>query len=300
MGQRHSLHEGKKKYLYIALAIFVLGYLLYKVIIIFTESLFFLPKDRVNIVMYGPVATYYSFDKRGDRHYVMYFPADLKVHVPGGYGNYRIGALGKLAYLDHKPDILKRTFSLVTASFVDYYFYDEKEDVYEGKIVPDDGQAPAVMDILTMKSNANIFDRLYLILVSIKHKDEDFYTIDFSEKKNNIFNDVYFLDKQFAKQSIGLLYQKKYRDEQQSIQLLYDDYNTANYIANMFEGNGIRVNDLSSNLTKNNHCRVINGSESTSQTAKDMSHFFNCPIVKGNTDVYDLIFVPGEKESEWE
>jgi hypothetical protein len=44
----------------------------------------------------------------------------------------------------------------------------------------------------------------------------------------------------------------------------------------------------------------LESDEVESQTAYDLSVFFHCPIKKGNTDVYDIIFILGDVEKEWE
>ena len=121
--------------------------------------------------MYGPQTAFYSLDKQDTRNYVMYFYPDLKMQVPGGYGNYRTGSLGKLAKLDNKPELLAKTFSIATTSFVTIYYYPNTEDVYYGTDIQSKPQIPAMKDLLLMPGNAGIFDRIYLALTFID-KDE--------------------------------------------------------------------------------------------------------------------------------
>lgn len=252
------------------------------------------------MVVYGAETAFYSFDRDATRHYVMYFPANLKMIVPGGYGSYPVGSLGKLVKLEQNPEIYKRTFSLVTTSFTDYYFYIDSAEVYYGDVVKEIQKKPSVRDILFMKSNANIFDRLYLALTVLRNNDDDFHIIEYSKEKNAIFNDVHFQEDSFIKESIGLLYQKKFRDEQKSVQILYSSYDIGRNIGALLEGNGIRVNDLSTNLAKEKNCQIRIQENDTSETVMELSRYFQCPIRNGNTEVYDIIFILGDREKEWE
>ncbi len=292
------------RYLYILLGVFLGAYLSYKVLQIFSQSLFIQKKDRINIVIYGQQSSLYSIDTNENRHYVLYFPADLKMQVPGGYGNYRVGSLGKLAKLDSNPDIYRKTFALATTAFVDYYFYEDSEVVYYGGRNIDKVTPPAPYKFITYYSNANIFDKVFLLFTFLRINQSDFTLIDYREKIIKAKNDVVFQDESFKKESIGLLFQKKYRAEHKSIQILYEDaYQVAAQIASLLEGNGIRVNDLSINLSKKNECQIIEDlkpQEEHSHTAKDIATYFSCVLVKGKTDVYDIILVLGNLEKDWE
>jgi len=292
------------RYLYILLGVFLGAYLSYKVAQIFSQSLFMKNKDRINIVMYGPKSSLYSIDTNENRHYVLYFPPDLKMQVPGGYENYRVGSLGKLAKLEANPDIFRKTFALATTAFVDYYFYQDSPDVYYGNESEDKVTEPALYKFITYSGNANIFDRIFFLLKFFRINQSDFTVIDYLEKTNKAKNDVIFQDESFKKESIGLLFQKKYRAEHKSVQILYKNgYKVAVQIASLLEGNGIRVNDISIDIKSEKGCSVIEDlspGESFSTTAADIASYFDCAIVKGKTDVYDIIFVLGKVEDDWE
>ena len=293
-----------KKYVYILLGIFIGAYFSYKLMLIFSQSLFMQKKDRINIVMYGPQSGLYSIDTNESRHYVLYFPPDLKMQVPGGYGNYRVGSLGKLAKLDGNPDIYRKTFALATTAFVDYYLYQDSPEVYYGNEAIDKVTEPALYKFITYSGNANIFDRVFLLFTFLRINQSNFTVIDYREKTIKAKNDVVFQDESFKKESIGLLFQKKYRTEHESIQILYKDgYQVAVQIANLLEGNGIRVNDISINLSEKNECRVVEdlkAGQVYSSTASDIASYFGCALIKGKTDVYDIIFVLGNLEKDWE
>src|SRR3990167_3532513 len=143
------------RYVYIILVLFVGGYLSFKFAQIFGDSLFFKNKDRINMVIYGQQSALYSIDTNESRHYVLYFPPDLKMQVPGGYGNYRVGSLGKLAKLDGNPDIYRKTFALATTAFVDYYFYQDSPEVYYGNEAIDKVTEPALYKFITYSSTAS-------------------------------------------------------------------------------------------------------------------------------------------------
>ncbi len=287
--------------MYAAIFLFILLYLMYKVVNSFSQSLFFTDRNRINIVMYGADSAFYSLDKKDTRHYAMYFAPDLKMQVPGGYGNYRVGSLGKLVNLENRPDLFGKTFSVATTTFVTYYFYPDSEELFYGNEVPTTKHEAKITDILLLKSNAGILDRLYLVFFFLGKNSEDFHIIDYSEKVNAIQNDVYFQEDSFIKESIGLLYQKLYRDEQKSIQILYNkDYNVANRISSLLEGNGIRVNDLSLDINRSKTCTIFESLNVHSSTARDLAEFFKCNLKNGPTDVYDIIFDLGNREGEWE
>lgn len=293
----HSVNN----YLYVIIVLFIFVYFFYKVATSFSQSLFLTDNNRINIVLYGAESAFYSLDKKDNRHYVMYFAPDLKMNVPGGYGNYRVGSLGKLVHLEKNPYLFGKTFSVATTAFVNYYFYPRGEAVFYGKEIPAEKKGVKISDIFFLKSNAGFFDRLYLTIFFFSKNTDDFNSIDYSEKVNAIQNDVYFQDDSFAKESIGLLYQTLYRDEQKSIQILYNkNYEVAKNIGNLLEGNGIRVNDLSLDINKSKTCSVIESGNVHSNTAQDIAAFFNCQLKSGTTDVYDIVFILGSKEVEWE
>lgn len=268
---------------------------------LYSQSLFTSDADRVNVLMYGARTAFYSLDTRDTRHYVMYFYPDLKIHVPGGYGDYRIGSLGKLAKLDRKPELLKKSFSFATASFVTLYFYPATEDVYYGTDLPQNPTLPSVRDILFMPGNASFFDRIYLTLWILDKNTDDFKQISYQSEQKKIHKDVYFEDDSFVKNSIGLLFQKRYREEQKNIQLQYvKNYSVAKKISELLEGNGIRVNDITLDMNRRTSCKVIENAEEHSVTALDMASFFQCSLEEGKTDVYDIIMVLGQVEKDWE
>lgn len=251
--------------------------------------------------MYGPDASYYSLDTKIGRHYQIAFPPDLKVDVPGGYGQYRIGSLGKLAVLDENKMLLKKTIAATTTTFIHYSFYPKSDEVFYGEQVSDTSTRPSVQHILFDESNAGFLDRLYLASSMIGEKSTSFTMIRYGQDVNAVLGEAVFREDSFKKKSLGLLYQSTYRDEQKTVQVLYPaQYRTASRIAAILEGNGIRVSDISLDIDRSTQCRIIYSSEIPSQTAQDISEYFSCPLEAGKTDVYDILFVLGNQEGEWE
>lgn len=288
----------KYKALYVILIGFLLFYFFFKVLSLFSNSLFFSHPARMNVIVYGPSTTYYSLDSQDKQNYSIQFDPEVKVDVPGGYGQYRVGSLGKLVTLEKDPDIFKKAFSKTTTTFVHYYFYQNNDDIYYDEVI-EEKIKPSLRNLLLSMSNASFLDRIYLTII-LNNVSENYTKIRYQKETNDALNDVLFQDKSFIQDSIGLLYNNEYRGEKQSVQVLYrQNYNTANSISSLLEGNGIRVSDISKN-TAINDCRVMIGEIEPSQTAEDISKYFSCPIVKGKTDVYDILFVLGEKEEEWE
>ncbi len=293
----------KRRYvhLYYLLAVFLLSYVVFKFVSLYSESLFMSKNDRINLVIYGQQTAFYSLDRIDTRHYVMHFYPDLKMQVPGGYGSYRTGSLGKLAKLDDNPEILTKTFSIATTSFVNFYFYPSNEDVYYGKTIQKKPIVPSIRSILFMPGNAGLLDRVFLSFWLFNKNEDEFKLLAYQSETNNVHNDLFFEDESFIKNSIGLLFQKQYREEQKKIQLQYtSNFQVAEKISSLLEGNGIRVNDITLDMKRSKSCNIIEDTDEYSHTARDLSAFFGCALGQGKTDVYDIIFVLGSVEKEWE
>ncbi len=253
------------------------------------NSLFFTNKQRINIVLYGQQTIFFSLDMEDNIHYVVEFYPDMKVDVPNGYGQYRIGAIGKLVSLEKKPEIMQKTFSAVSSTFLDYYIYPANPEVYYGKRDDEVLKFPGFSDIMNMKSNASFVDKVYLALFFSKANQKQYKRLRSLEAEN------------FFKQYQGYYYQDIYRQDKKSIQIQYNsDYNTAELIGRILEGNGIRINDYEQSAVKVSNCVVTEQANTFSVTARAISSFFKCSLKKGKTDVYDIIFSMGEREKDWE
>jgi hypothetical protein len=282
----------------------ILLYLIFKIGSDFSRSLFVTRPDRVNILVYGETPTFYSFGIRDVGNYAITFYPDLRVQVPGGYGYYRIGALGKLATLQDDPKLLSSAFTAVTSTFVDYSFLNPSGEVfYGGRDETRNAGKPSNWDIFRMRSNAAFFDKIYLMTLMNQIQPNSVHDIDYlpyeKAKNDTVFNEDNFLDRY-----IGVFYRKTYREDNRNVQLLYSNsgsYNTAEMISSVLNGNGILVGDISRRKNAKKQCRVIEeGSEPYSRTAVMIAEFFDCRLERGDTDVYDILFELGSLEDSWE
>ncbi|MEN9328136.1 MAG: hypothetical protein RI947_944 [Candidatus Parcubacteria bacterium] len=294
---KSSFHLRFNKYWYAGLLIAFL--LLAGAIRDFSNSMFFHKQNRINVLFYSSNTRYYSFGIDDTVNYNMSFFPDLKMRVLGGYGYYRIGALGKLIHLEHNPYIFKKAFSYATASFVDYYFYPDSDEIYYGMKELDPNITPKLTEIFFQKSNASFFDRLYLFFMFSRLNPEQYKTLRGIpyEKKGD---DVVFLENDFKKSNGGYFYDKKFREEKKEVQVIYSEYyGNASAVSNILEGSGIRVSDISEAEKPEKHCVVKEQAEVFSETAKELARFFQCSLEKGSSDIYDIIFILGDREKEW-
>lgn len=264
----------------------------------FTTSLFFQKKDRINFVFYGEHPAYYSLSTQEGVSYLVYFYPDARVLVPGGYGYYRLGALGKLISLEKKRDILQKTFSSATSTTVDFYFYPSSSEIYYGQDLPTLTNVPQVLDLLFSRSNAGILNRIYLFLRVFSLERSDFTRLSSSASVEK--NNQHFLNEEdFAKRLQGYFYNRSYRKERRNVQIIYSkSYSNALLTSRILEGSGIRIVDIS-HTEKSRGCRVIEEAKVYSETARDLSRFFNCSLEKGKASISDIILELGDREEEW-
>lgn len=286
------------KYIIGIFLIFLFGLVIFQQ---YSSSLFFQKKDRVNVVFYGKNTVYYSLGKYDGVHYFISFYPDVKVKVPGGYGNYRVGGLGKLIELEKKSDLFRKTFSVTTASTVDRYFSFPSQNIYYGKEEMDEDSLvfPTYKEIFFSTSNSNVFDRLFIFFQFLGKRKRQFSEIDYKSFLGT--DEEFFQDKDFAKKYQGFLYNRIYRKEKKTVQIQYEkSYKTALFISKIIEGDGIRTVDLSDTNFIKGACEVIEDAESFSQTAKDMSGFFGCLLKRGQPTSSDILMKLGSVEKEWE
>ncbi len=263
----------------------------------FSASLFFRSKDRITTVFYNEKTRLYSF---GEANYSLYFYPDLKIFVPGGYGNYRVGGLGKLVSLENKPVLLKNAFSAASSTFVDYYFYPKKEIIYYGKNKDKSLQFPGFQELFFYESNTSFLDRLYLYSKFLTAKKADFTQLEAPNNKSEDKNVEIFDQENFAKTYQGYFYQKTYRNEKANVQILYyKSYDTAQLIGHILDSTGIRVVDLSQDDRKIKGCLVIKQKSENSSTASSLADFFKCELKIGKTNASDIILELGQREAEW-
>src|SRR3989344_49921 len=96
------------------------------------NSLLIQKPERINVFVLDQNPIFLSLSTIGESNYFLNFYPDLKINVPGGYENYRVGALGKLSDLERDSGVLSRTISEATLTFMDFYFYPKKPNVLFG------------------------------------------------------------------------------------------------------------------------------------------------------------------------
>lgn len=266
----------------------------------FRKSLFFRKTDRINLVVYDKYPVFYSLGMKDKTNYKIIFYPDLKVTVPGGYNQYRVGALGKLVNLEKKPDIFKKAFSYATFSFVDYYFYPTSHEIYYGQ-KKDILISSSWSRILFFKSNADLFDRLFLLLNCYLKRSSDFNELELVEVTDSNKDKILVTD-DTLKSLLGYFYRLPYREEKFNIQLIYStSYSTANLVAQIIEGSGIRVVDISQKEQDvKRHCEIVTQINQSTQTIKDLKNFFHCQLIVDKTEMSDIVLKLGNLERDWE
>ena len=266
-------------------------------------SALFIKEDRINILIYSATPIYYSLEKGGEVHYLTTFNADSRTAVPGGYGIYRLGALGKLVTLEKNPELLKRTFSRITGSMIDYYFYPKTESIYYGS--KEDVRLPSFSDFFFSDTNGSFFDRVYLYTQFLGKHLADFEEIQI--KKIQLGDTILLSDETFAQQYLGYFYHKSLRKENKTIQILYSDsYTAAENMSRVIDGEGIRVVDIDTSSKPKaqnlqSRCVVMENTEKNfSLTSEELAQFFNCILIKGKGRVSDIVIEMNKAEIEWE
>ncbi len=266
----------------------------------FLSSAFIAKEGRINILFYSAQPIYFSIERGGEVHYVTTFDADSRTEVPGGYGVYRIGALGKLVTLEKNPELLQKTFSRITGSMIDYYFYPTGESIYYG--TGEGFTIPSFSQIFFMYSQANFFDRIYVWFQFVGKHSADFEEIQI--KKIQTGSTVLLSDTTFAQQYLGYFYHRRLRDENKTVQLLYAvSYTAAENMSRIIDGEGIRVVDIDTTEEPvgNKRCVVKeNTLGNYSYSAMRVADFFHCSLAKGKGRVSDIVVLLGKTENEWE
>ncbi len=281
-----------KRNLLLVVVLAIIIYILGKGLV---SSLFFKKIDKVNIVFYGPKAFLYSIGD--DTNYLLPFSPQIELLVPGGYGYYKAGALGKLISLEKKPSLFQKTFSANTCAFVDLYFFPKKTEIY----YEDQGEDrwPSFAEIFFSNSNANFFDRIFTFLTFSQRRSSQFREVEPALSKTG--QRSFWDGGEFFKSSQGFFYKKTYREEKRTVQIIYTkSYKTALLLNRIVEGEGIRVVDLTYSPKPSPRCQIVEKAEKGfSESAKGLASFFNCQLIKGQTETSDIIFILGSLEENW-
>lgn len=246
-----------------------------------TGSVFLRNLDKVNLVFYGEDSRLFSLDNK-DVDYIVTFPPETTILVPGGYGEYRAGALNKLVDLEKKPELFQRVFSAAAAAFVDLYFYPPETKIFYGE-EKDTGVGPSFREIFFSKSNANLTDRLFAFLNLTAQNKQTYKFIKLDGDLQGVF------------------YKKTYRKEALNVQIIYtESYKTAVLISKLLDGEGIRVVDLTRNSKPAKTCELITKKDRfDSKTIRGLKNFFGCELKEGDPVVSDIILKLGNLEKDW-
>lgn len=284
----------KSSVIIIAFLLICLSYYLFKTI---TSSVFLKDRDKINVVFYGEGTRFYSLDRK-NVNYLMSFSNSVNVVVPGGYGQYKVGAIGKLANLEKKPEIIGRTFSATTSTLVDIYFFQKKTLIYYDNLSL--RWAPTFKEIFLTNSNANLIDRIFIYYIFSTNSRETFQIIDLSPFESG-GSDSTFDYNSFYKKFQGSFFQRTYRDYDINVQVMYKkSYKTAQLIGQMIEGEGIRVVDLSNQGRIIKDCLLITDKNTALTKAyMRLADFFKCKTQIGETTVSDIILELGDLEKDW-
>jgi hypothetical protein len=296
----NTIHHRKALRAGILLCLLVLAVIVLRTLF---ASAFFAKEDRINILIYSVSPIYFSFEKGGEVHYLTTFNADSRTAVPGGYGVYRLGAVGKLVTLEKNPDLLKKTFSRITGSMIDYYFYPKSETIYYGS--KETVRLASFSDIFFTDSNANFFDRIYIYFQFLGKHITDFEDIHINKIRSG--DTILLSDILFARQYLGYFYHKSLRKENKTVQILYtNSYTAAKNMSRVVDGEGIRVVDIdisqkSKVESQKSDCEVIESTQGGfSLTARELGEFFHCILKRGKGRVSDIVIEMGRAEKEWE
>lgn len=271
------------------------------------DSHFFTKRDRVTAIFYGKRPAFVSLGLSDGVNYVGYFTTEAEVIVPGGYGRYKIGALGRLADLENNPEIMRKTFSSVISAHVDFFFYPRNSPIFSdlGEKGEEDLSLPklSILDVFFNRrfvTNANLIDR-WLIFVRMLNKQRNDFSLITTGSIRQLENQTIFREDRFDKKYQGFFYEKTLRDEGKRVKILYSSYSAAKILSRILDGEGIAVSDLSIIDKPYKECIIRESGSDASKTAVFLISIFDCRRQTGVADDVDIIFIPGEKiEREWE
>jgi len=295
--KKQGNNQYKNKILFISIAFVVVGILFNQ----FRNSLFIVRPDRLNIVFYGQNLTFYSLDLENRIHYRITLSPNIRMTVPGGYGEYRVGSLGKLISLEKNPKLLQKTFSAAFSNFTHIYFYPDTKLIYQ-KENDSKKPLPSFKQLVSDKSNASWFDRLYLFMLFFSQGrdiNQNIATLVITDKEN----DQNWQREKFTNKYLGYWYSKSLRQERANVQIIYQkNYRTALLLSDVIEGNGIKIVDLTENLQQlnNSKCLVEYNSLKVIKTVDAIKNFLQCDKLQTKTNSVDIIIRLNSLEKDWE
>lgn len=269
------------------------------------HSLSFLRRDRITMVVYGSSPVVLSLGLSDNVSYILFFDNSMMVNAVGGYGEYKIGSIQKLAKLSGDGDLLRRTFSSILSSHVDYYFAPKKNEVYFDTAELKNFSSSKAIYLSTVLNpnygtNANFLERMYLLgtLFTLRKLDFSLLKTHFVtiQDGNQIFD-----EDDFFHYYQGFFYEKSLRDERDEIKIIYKrSTSAAKNVSRILEGEGIRIVDLDRQDSSQKKCEVQIDPESmikskVPKSAQFIIDVFGCDVKVARVDGATILFYMGEK-----
>lgn len=257
----------------------------------FTSSFFVSKYQRVNIGMWGKRTMILSYNLNSPDHSLIIFSNNYEVEIPGGLKGYTVGAIGKLVDLEKKPLIFKKALSSAGQVLIHKTQYENTNEVYFddfGDLSSDDAIKSIITASLFGPGELNLLERIFIFI----------HLSDVVGQRTSRFI--------VSSQKIEpKLYEKVFRNERELVQLQYQKSSrTAYEFASMLENIGIRVSDIlpidRGERREVEKCEVIESDAEVSETAKFLSAYFGCRVVRGDTGIYNIKLILDEQiEKEW-
>lgn len=296
-------HIESKKNKYWIITFFIIACFAYGMIIFIRsiqQSFFSLHKDRINVLFYREQTDFLSFGLTDKVHYWISFDNDLMIDVPGGYGQYKIGSIARLAQLEKKPQLIRNAFSSATSAFVHFYFYPKKIITYtEMKKSNAFSSSMSIVFSPHYNTNASLTDRILLFFIMLNKRKNDF--LHFESRRTS--SGSIFLDGQFSDLYKGYFYQKKFREEGKKVSIIYSNYSAVERLSRILEGEGIRIVDQTFEKKSNSQCIIedtLHDHERVSLTSSYIAEIFHCRIINKKKGGNLLFVLGGHLEKEWE
>lgn len=259
--------------------------------------------DRLNIVIYDQVPVLLSLGLSDKVNYVVTFSHEDKVYAPGGYGRYRVGALGKLAHLEQDADLVSRAFSSMISAHVDYSLVPRSSTVYEDlKGAQPDFTALTIAkhvfsDMYTF--DGGLIDKVYVLYKLASYRSSNFIQLAGTFKEDPD-GDIIFSEKRFQKKYRGFFYHKTLRDEAKNVQIEYSTYSAGAVLSRIIEGQGIRVVDLRATEKPVKTCEVLYQGLQKPLTVDYIAERFSCEARSGKVEGAEiLIRMSANMDERW-
>ncbi len=270
----------------------VIGYITWRV---WEVSRYYKIKERLNIVVYSPRFYFYSIDLRSDLDYLASLPLEYKIEVPGGYGEYFIGSVGKLSALEKDLSLIKKTTSRLFAVPVDFVVFQDLEKVYQ-KPPADNETLLRAYEVFLLSSDASLAEKIYLF----------FKLIDSNKRKIKKISAYRFVEgeriniQKLNEYTNGLFLSSALRRENRIVQI-YTSYPSAGEnLMQVLEGVGVNVFEISQ-IAGEGPCKIVEYTTQQSQTAIFLQSFLNCKyVVESNKKgIVDIDIFLNKKSEQW-